>query len=85
MKYNWLDEMTFSPDSVSTYLLRKGWVRERIAPKHSSLWAKDKRHVIVPEDINFMDYRKRMYEVVSELVEIEQRRPGAVIDDIKLS
>lgn len=69
-----------TPEMAAAYLTARGWT-ERPPLRDGDRWRvfmRDGRGVGVPRETRFIDYGRRMVELVNDLAEIEGRSPLAV-------
>ncbi len=75
--------------AVHTYLVNRGWVRDRDARRDSAdfyLWPEDDRDAaIVPASDQYADYGLRIYQVAGHVARVEGRTRLAVLTDISLA
>jgi hypothetical protein len=82
-----IDISNLSPSAVSAYLRANGWTREREQmPSTAAIWTKgDEFEVLLPLRPEYLDFRRRMLEMIDTLRRAEQRPTAQVVADVASS
>ncbi len=69
-----------TPEQANAYLAARGWQRADLAPWHQH--RRDQYEIMVPMHATYVDYGRRMVDVLNGLARIEGRSVLAVFVDI---
>lgn len=86
---NTIDVGRLTPTSVSAYLAANGWQHEQSSPDAglaAVIWTKgDDYEISLPLQPDYLDYSRRMSEVIDTLRKVEDRPKGEVVADVSSS
>src|SRR5258706_1763148 len=70
------------PLDVVAYLRSAGWILAGYFAESATIWQRNGKQVLLPQDVSFADFARRMAEILDTLAEVEQRSQLEIVRDL---